>query len=269
VNIALATTVTRALAPFLVGFPFSSYPSATTSGSKTMDSKGKTQKKLHLSIQTIALASLGVTLFDAISVFGTVVNAASIDDMIGSSSNLIAADTASSSSISVMEAVARSKLSSSSVSSSSSGISPWQPGLLEIILGGRVTDALGLGDVVFPACLVAWAFVADAVAVRNRLVEEFENNGEGNGDYSNNGAVFSVNGVSNKGSYLYSYTTAAIMGYILGSFLTEIAGSFSLLGPGSSGLPALVFLIPCMLIAVVLLAAVRGEAEDVLLGGGE
>lgn len=270
VNIALATTVTRALAPFLVGFPLSSSPSATTSGFKTMDFEGETQKKLRLSIQTIALASLGVSLFDAISVFGTVVNAASIDDMIASSSNLVAADTSASSSISVMEAVARSKLSSPSVSSSlSSGISPWQPGLLEIILGGRVTDALGLGDVVFPSCLVAWAFVADAVAVRNRHVEEFENNGEGKSDYSNDGAVVSVNCVSNKGIYLYPYTTAAVVGYILGSFLTEIVGSFSLLGPASSGLPALVFLIPCMLLDVVLLARVRGEIEDVLLGGGE
>ena len=121
VNVALATTVTRALAPFLV---------STSSNSKK-------------SIRTIALALIGVTLFDAISVFGTVVNAAM--DAIPTES-------------SVMEVVARSKLASTSQS-------PWQPGLLEIVIGhgnAIITDALGLGDVVFPACLIAWGLNADA-----------------------------------------------------------------------------------------------------------
>jgi presenilin-like A22 family membrane protease len=48
---------------------------------------------------------------------------------------------------SVMETVARAKLEG-----------PWRPGLLEMVLVGRVSDVIGLGDIVFPACLVSWGF---------------------------------------------------------------------------------------------------------------
>jgi hypothetical protein len=196
VNIALAVAVTRALALFLV--------QPTTK-----------------SIRTIALALLGITAFDAISVFGTAANAV---------------DTLSESPVSVMETVARSKISASSL---------WQPGLLEVIVGhdnSRVSDALGLGDVVFPACLVAWAVAADRTNTH-----KLRDNDEGDAD---------------KDSWTYKYTSSAVSGYILGSILTEIVGSFSLLGKGS-GLPALVFLVPCMLLCVTATALQNGEVEDV------
>lgn len=121
-----------------------------------------------------------------------------------------------------MEAVAQSKLAS------------WQPGLLEVIIGHdntKVTEALGLGDVVFPSILVAWGFMAD-----------HDDNDEDVG-YS-------------------SYASASVIGYIIGSFITEIVGSFDLLGI-RSGLPALVFLIPSMLIAVTVMAWSRNELRDV------
>ena len=37
------------------------------------------------------------------------------------------------------------------------GDGAWAPGLLVVELGGRVSDALGVGDVVFPAMLAGWA----------------------------------------------------------------------------------------------------------------
>ncbi|KAL1518746.1 hypothetical protein AB1Y20_003031 [Prymnesium parvum] len=40
----------------------------------------------------------------------------------------------------------------------------FQPGLLVVAVGGRVTDALGLGDVVFPSLLAGWARRLDASA---------------------------------------------------------------------------------------------------------
>ncbi|KAL3795662.1 hypothetical protein HJC23_002069 [Cyclotella cryptica] len=211
VNVALATTVTRALAPFLV----------STSSNSTK------------SLRTIALALIGVTLFDAISVFGTVVNAAM--------------DTTPTES-SVMEVVARSKLAAPSQSSPL--VSPWQPGLLEIIIGhdnAAITDALGLGDVVFPACLVAWALNADTC--RPASVGDMTKSDE-------------VNDNSRDSSWKYQYTSAAIVGYLSGSFFTEIVGSFSLLGKGA-GLPALVFLVPTMLVFVTLVSWRRGELEEV------
>jgi presenilin-like A22 family membrane protease len=47
---------------------------------------------------------------------------------------------------SVMESVARSRLSGA-----------WQPGLIQVRVGGRLTDGLGLGDIVFPSLLAGWA----------------------------------------------------------------------------------------------------------------
>ena len=192
VNIALGATVARALSPFLL---------PTSSSSK--------------SIQTVALALVGLTLFDAISTFGTVANAA---ETIASTQ-------------SVMETVARDKLSSGG----------WQPGLLEVIVGqnSKVTDALGLGDVVFPSSLVTWGLVVD-----NDINQPQDNDSE-EGLVSND----------------YSYASAAVGGYIIGSFLTEIVGSFNLLGRG--GLPALVFLVPSMLTAISVMAWSKGEFNEV------
>lgn len=162
-----------------------------------------------------------------------------------------------------MEAVARSKLALVGASplpgSSPSGvISLWQPGLLEIILGrdgnARITEALGLGDIVFPACLVAWALVADNVAIINNGSDLSDSDGDEE----------STDGINCRG---YDYTKASVIGYLIGSFFTEIVGSFSLLGR-VSGLPALVFLIPSMLSSVTLMALRRGEMEDVWGNGG-
>lgn len=195
INLALATTVARAVGPFLV-----------TSSNK--------------SIRTTALALIGVTLFDGISVFGTVANAAINTD----------------SQISVMEVVAKSKLS---FQSSNLVAIPWQPGLLEIIVGhnsNEVTEALGLGDIVFPSILVAWAMNADSTSIDN--------------------------GDDGMKASFWQYTPAAIFGYVTASLIMEIIGSFSLLG-NRGGLPALVFLIPAMLACVTLLAWRRDELQDI------
>jgi uncharacterized membrane protein YdjX (TVP38/TMEM64 family) len=89
-----------------------------------------------------------------------------------------------------------------------------------------------LGDVVFPSILVAWGFMADDDNKEDTAI-----------GYS-------------------SYASASVIGYIIGSFITEIVGSFDLLGI-RSGLPALVFLIPSMLVAVTLMAWSRNELRDV------
>ena len=86
---------------------------------------------------------------------------------------------------------------------------------------------------VFPSILVAWGFMAD----------DDDNKDDNVVDYS-------------------SYVSASVIGYIIDSFITEVVGSFDLLGI-RSGLPALVFLIPSMLIAVTVIAWSRNELRDV------
>jgi hypothetical protein len=212
VNIAFAATVVRALSPFLI-----SYTTTTTSDSS---SKASSPTVSSISIRTMALALIGVTMFDGISVFGTVANAVTIDTVAPTS---------------VMETVATYKVDAQL----------WNPGLLSVVVGhsqkARITEALGLGDVVFPACLVAWSFFVDSVS--NKTTADDTNLGE----------------MPRK---QISYTTAAIAGYVSGSAATEIVGSFSLLG-GGRGLPALIFLIPSMLLAVTTVAWSRGELNEV------
>ena len=219
VNICLSTTVARALSPFLI-------PASPSSKS----------------IRTVALALVGLALFDAVFTFGTVANAAA----------------AAEPSLSVMETVARAKLASSSPSSDAV-VSPlaylWQPGLLEIILGhdnSQATEALGLGDIVFPGLLVAWSFVADGD-------DGAMSSAPGGGSATNDDGTLAASPGRQKG---YPYATASVAGYVLGSLATEIVGSFSLLG-NVSGLPALVFLVPSMLGAVTMVAWSRNELQDV------
>ncbi|CAE7683283.1 SPPL3, partial [Symbiodinium pilosum] len=96
------------------------------------------------------------------------------------------------------------------------------PGLLEVVLGSRASDVLGLGDVVFPAVLGGWA-------LRRDLQSESE---------------------SSPG-----YFVAVLIGYVLGCVGCEAAVyTFNL-----PGLPALVLLVPATLGCVSLLAAYRGE----------
>jgi len=209
VNIAFAATVVRALSPFLISYASTLDSSSTASPPKVPS----------ISIQTMALALIGVTMFDGISVFGTVANAATIDTVAPAS---------------VMETVATYKADAQL----------WNPGLLSVVVGhsqnAKITEALGLGDVVFPACLVAWGFFADAVGKSTDAAEEAEEIPKRQ----------------------ISYTTATTAGYVIGSAATEIVGTFSLLGSGR-GLPALIFLIPSMLIAVTTVAASRGELSEV------
>ena len=211
INIAIAVSVTRALAPFIIG--------------------------PEKSMRTIALALIGLSFYDVISVFGTNLlgvqsAAAAVSNIYGESAVInygtyastgimdasnsyptidISTGLIASTNGSVMESVARAKLQG-----------PWRPGLLEMVLVGRVSDAIGLGDIVFPACLVSWGFALDTV-----------------------------------------YAYAAITGYILGSFLTEIV---STLGPSSlvgQGLPALLFITPAMLFCVSFVALQRDEFDEI------
>lgn len=209
VNIAFAATVVRALSPFLISYT-STLDSSSTATSPTVPS---------ISIRTMALALIGVTLFDGISVFGTVANAATIDTVVAPTS--------------VMETVATYKADAQL----------WNPGLLSVVVGhsqkARITEALGLGDVVFPACLVAWSFYVDSLSETT--------------DDSD---------VDEMPKKQISYTTATTAGYVIGSAATEIVGTFSLLG-GGRGLPALIFLIPSMLLAVTTVAWSRGELNEV------
>jgi hypothetical protein len=92
----------------------------------------------------------------------------------------------------------------------------WRPGLLQVNLNGKVSDALGLGDVIFPSLLAGWALRYD-----NRA-KEYTGEGEGSG--------------GGGGSSIYS---SALGGYALGCLLCELFQT-------GAGQPALLYVVPAM-----------------------
>ena len=93
----------------------------------------------------------------------------------------------------------------------------FQPGLLQVRLGGRVSDVLGLGDAVFPALVAGFAKRYDLA----------------------------------RGSRLFP---AALAGFGVGCLLCELSP-----GIDGRGLPALLYILPVMLLAVLATTAVDGD----------
>jgi len=94
----------------------------------------------------------------------------------------------------------------------------FQPGLLQVRLGGRVSDVLGLGDAVFPALVAGFAKRYDLSKEESRLFP------------------------------------AALTGFGVGCLLCELSP-----GIDGRGLPALLYILPVMLLAVLATAAVDGD----------
>jgi hypothetical protein len=140
-----------------------------------------------------------------------------------STSTIAAAVDSAKTASSAMGAVAMNKLSSSS----------FQPGLLVTRIGDRLGGALGLGDAVFPSLLATFARRYDLESAEQESAEQTKG----------------VTGVP--------LFTASMGGYIAGCLACEFVPFLS-----TSGVPALVFIIPLMLGSVVTVASSRGEFES-------
>jgi hypothetical protein len=193
----------------------------------------------------VVLALLGLVLYDVVAVAGTV----QFTD----------------SGQSIMEAVARAKISASAVSASASasasapaslaansvsaavgsaGWSMWRPGLFEIVVGGRVSDALGLADVVFPALLAGWALRFDAASSSPSNAPSPLQDGRE--------AATATAATTAGAATTMSLYPASLAGFALGCVACE------LLQTGTGGQPALLFLVPSMLFAVLTQEALSG-----------
>ena len=132
---------------------------------------------------------------------------------------------------SVMEGVAQARLGMGS----GAGSQLWQPGLLTVLLQGRPTDALGLGDIVGPSILAGWAHRFDVKLEQRQQKDDFvEGTASGSGDAGDR------SGKGSDGGYL----AVALSGYAIGCVLLEVA-------PPELTRAALLFLAPPMLIAVI------------------
>lgn len=107
----------------------------------------------------------------------------------------------------------------------------WTPGLFEVVINGRVSDALGLGDVIFPAILGTWA---------RRLDHH----------------VWSEEKESGNATQRHSYFTSVSSGYLVGCLLCEVFQT-------GQGQPALVFLVPAMMLSLLVKVLATGKAQEV------
>ena len=178
-------------------------------------------------IRFIIPALVGLMLYDFVAVSGT----AQFTD--GGSS--------------IMEAVAVAKVTAAGSTSSATSenvvaavagvaASPWRPGLFQVVVSGRVSDALGLADVIFPALLAGWALRFD-----NLQKQEQEQDPE-QGQREQLDRPQAAAG-------LYP---AALFGFVIGCF------SLELLQTGAGGQPALIYLVPAMLLSVFAAGAKAG-----------
>lgn len=175
-------------------------------------------------VSALALLLLGVAVYDVLGTLGPLLlsKAAAVLGMGGGSVGVPA---------SAMERVALAKLGAGGGAAASAGLLPeWRPGVLEVVLGSRPSDILGLADITFPAALAGWALRQDQQP-----------------------------GASNGG---WGYFAAAIAGYAAGCAACEVAGPLL----GLPGLPALALLVPLMLLSVGMTAAWRGEFSELWSG---
>ncbi|CAJ1945905.1 unnamed protein product [Cylindrotheca closterium] len=206
-------------------------------------------RAIQLDRLTVVLGALSLlTIYDATSVF--LVPAATATDLVTSidlsntmdaTSSLVASTVATSLATdssnllvsspnaagSAMGSVAVQKLTSTS----------FQPGLLTIRIGNdnRLGGSLGLGDAVFPSLLAMLTRRFDLEQVKQDILKDEE---------------------KVKGASLFA---ASLGGYFLGCFACEFAPMIS-----TSGIPALVFIVPSMIVSVFLVATLSGQLEGFL-----
>ena len=194
------------------------------------------------SFAATCLALLGTAAYDALGTLVATAGAAGPDVIaaVGTAGGGTVDTVASASGGSLMESVAQSKVAFAS--GSAGGAPPWQPGLLVVLVNGRVTDGLGLGDVVFPACLAGWAHRLDLSKASARRTASFST-GTDTADSSDGSGESGSRG---------RYLTTAIAGYAAGCVLLEVV-------PAGLSRAALLLLVPSMLTAVIVQLAVSGD----------
>ena len=181
------------------------------------------------SLAAACAALAGLALYDGVGTLGAASASSTIASALDAATiTMVAAPQASPS---VMEGVAQARLGMGS----GAGSQLWQPGLLTVLLQGRPTDALGLGDIVGPSILAGWAHRFDVKLEQRQQKDDFvEGTASGSGDAGDR------SGKGSDGGYL----AVALSGYAIGCVLLEVA-------PPELTRAALLFLAPPMLIAVI------------------
>jgi len=192
---------------------------------------------VNMSIAILVARAIQLDTFQ--SIVGTLALFAIYDGvsvlLIPAAANALTMADTSTASTSAMGSVAIQKLTSTT----------FQPGLLVTKLDGALTGALGLGDQVFPSILATF-------------LKRFD-------DDMNNDIVVNKNGKTTttttkrhptKSTSSISLFVLSLVGYIFGCILCEFAPTIS------SGIPALVFILPSMLTFTLCGAVISNQFDD-------
>lgn len=163
----------------------------------------------------VAFTLLGLTLYDFLAVTSTsqlTDGGMSVMELVAREKISALGETAASSTDSIIT----SSQDAAELKVSYHGLGSWRPGLFDVIVGGRISDAFGLGDVTFPSMLSGWAARFD-----NMMKSKY-----------------------GKSSSLF---LTSMVGYALGCLLLDIFQT-------GQGQPALVYIVPTMSICLLAIA---------------
>ena len=174
----------------------------------------------------VAVALIGLACYDLIAV-----NTQILTD---GGSSIMEAVAVAKSGIATTGTAASSTTTAAAVASTTSNIISlpsklWLPGLFQINVGGKPSDLLGVGDVVFPSMLASWA---------KRYDLSFDS---GNEDNDESSGLFG----------------ASLIGFVLGCLLCEVLQT-------GQGQPALIYLVPSMFFTVTLQGFKKNIFQDML-----
>ena len=187
-------------------------------------------RAIQLNSFLAVVGALGLlTVYDATSVFLIPAASSTSDLSLMDPSNSVLSSSLLTSAIDG-SSVGRSAMGSVAIQKLTSGT--FQPGLLVTKIGNNLGGSLGLGDAVFPALLATFVQRFDNLQQRQQQQSQ-----------------------ESKGRV--SLLAVSITGYLLGCLVCEFAPSLS-----TTGLPALVFIIPSMLGLVVMASAITGELGE-------
>lgn len=125
--------------------------------------------------------------------------------------------------------------------------SSWRPGLFEVAVGGRVSDVLGIADVLFPSLLASWAL-------------RFDRRSE---TATSSSSVLDQNDQIETPAAVYTPTFSAVCtGFVIGCVLCEVFQT-------GQGQPALIYIVPAMVSMLAITALRRNSFSDMWAFGND
>jgi hypothetical protein len=163
----------------------------------------------------------------------------------------------------------------------------WRPGFFVVELNNKVTDGLGLGDVIFPSLLATFSLKFDlfkkngndfiinskidddkndknlkSLVTNNILKEKNQFNNINKINFNSNLIINNklnsnnIKNINNNKVYKSSLFAVTIFGYLLGCFFCEVFQT-------GNGQPALLFIVPSMLLMMVLSGFINKNLKDI------